>query len=218
MTRNILPYLLVLSVFIAFSCQKEDYYSIKGRVLNGGSGKPIEHVCLILYGNNSSQVPFLSDIKDDNYGGNIDTTYSDENGYFELFVKAESGFTPYIKAAKDGYFEFRQEGNTMLGYANCWFLPTFVKKQNASDNDCVRLYVTTKYFSPKNSTVSFKKIPIVEHMGKSPFTIDPSEKLYCYGDSYLYYKLECSNNDSSWFLIDSVFLSSFETYTDTIYY
>ncbi|MCQ2960350.1 MAG: hypothetical protein MJ198_09230 [Bacteroidales bacterium] len=218
MIRNILPFLFALSVLSTLSCQKEDVYSIKGRVLNGGSGEPIEQVCLILYGNNSSQIPFLSEIKDENYGGNIDTTYSDENGYFELSIKAESGFAPYIKATKEGYFDFKQEGNTMWGYANCWFLPTFVRNRNASDNDSVRLYVTTKYFTPKNSTISFKKNPIVEHIGKSPFSIDPLEELYCYGDSYIYYKLECSNNDSCWVMIDSVFLSSFETYTDTIYY
>jgi hypothetical protein len=223
-----------LTILLFQSCEKNKDngdFIVEGRVINIGSGEPIENVLVILYGGNPLSNPLMPGFNDNPPSGNNDTAYSDSNGKFYLKVKDESA--AYLGWRKDGYkngnivwysndfkTKLSERGNKffepghkeiIINYeAECTFNPIFKKMGINSENDTLILSVASYHYP--NAFVKHKT-----YTGLSPFNLD-NDYGYCSGDEYYYYKLEYKDSGIWKTIIDSVYVESFETYSDTIYY
>ena len=223
-------YIIFFTTFIlitSFSCNKnkdEGDFIIKGKIINAGSKEPIDSVLVILYGGNPMSNPFMPGFNDNPPNGNNDTTYTDKNGEFKLEIHNEKA--AFIGWVKDGYvntkiYENGQETTnkfftpcntyvTLEYEAKCSFFPVFMKKINNINNDTLIVYISRYDFQKRF-------IPYRTYYGKSPFTLD-SDFGYCTGNTYFHYKIEYTDNGIWKTKIDSLYVKSFETYNDTIYY
>jgi hypothetical protein len=221
-------------------------FIFEGKVVNAGSKKPIDSVRVVLHGGFPYRNFLAPDLHDNPPTGNNDTTYTNENGRFKVAVYNES--TVFLSWYKKGYHDgtiIREESDSK-GYANadnsffqpcdreitieyeadCSFYPTFIKINKNSANDTLKLYVDNTYYAlalydddpRKASEPYFAKDPNQVFIGKSPHEFDKYSSSYYAGDTYVYYKLEFTNNGTWDTIIDSIFVKSFTTYEDTIYY
>lgn len=205
-------------LFFSLTACKDDFYTMKGKVVDAGNGLPIENVRLVLHGGISRRTPFLKDVVDDNYSGNNDTAYTNEKGEFELQVREDSRLAS-LQIDKKEYFEFQEiSENTILGYAECGFNPVLIKKGENKSTDTLLVYFQTKYWRTDEKVVPFNSNYSFKFVGESPFKPDTRFSVNCYGNSYVYYKFVSIDKTGRKELIDSVFIKSFETVTDTLYY
>jgi hypothetical protein len=225
---------ICLSVLVFQSCEKNKDngdFIVEGRVINVGSSEPIDSVLVILYGGNPLSNPLMPGFNDNPPSGNNDTAFSDSNGEFYLKVKDESA--AFLGWRKDGYkngnivwydndfkTKLSESGNKffepghkeiIINYeAECTFNPIFKKTGINSENDTLIVSITdyehpTSFSNPQS------------YVGVSPFELD-RDRGYCVGDEYFYFKLYYTDMGIWKTKIDSVYVESFETYTDTIYY
>jgi hypothetical protein len=225
---------ICLSGLIFQSCEKnkdKGDFIVEGRVINIGSDEPIENVLVILYGGNPLSNPLMPGFNDNPPNGNNDTAYSDSNGEFYLQVKDESA--AFLGWRKDGYKNgnivwYSNDFNTKLSEsgnkffepgtksiiieyeAECKFSPIFKKKGANHDTDTLIISITN-YNNP-NSFIKYRTYTVM-----SPFKLD-SDFGYCVGNEFFYFKLEYTDLGIWETKIDSVYVESFETYSDTIYY
>ncbi|HRS19843.1 MAG TPA: hypothetical protein P5243_10085 [Bacteroidales bacterium] len=231
--RSIILCISVLFLICATSCRnKKGDFEITGTIINAGSKKPIDSVMVILFGGNPSStgIGAVDDLNDNPPNGNNDTTYTDKDGYFSVKIKKESysfigiykeGYrspTYYTgnKVRGDNHFTVPGEYKVRIEYvAECSFYPIFMKIGNNSDIDTLRVFLDTEYKNfPRNFPLAYAE----KYVGISPFTYLNSRAYGFVGDTYVYYKLEYTDNGTWKTKIDSVYIKSFETYTDTIYY
>ena len=225
---------ICLFTLIIQSCEKnkdKGDFNIEGKVINIGSNEPIDSVLVILYGGNPLNNPLMPDFNDNPPNGNNDTAYSDINGKFYLEIRNESA--AFLGWRKEGYKDgeivwytdnfdtkLNASGNKffttgsktiLIEYkAECTFNSIFKKIGVNSDNDTLIVSITD-YKHP----TSFSDPRI--YYGKSPFIFN-RDRGYCIGDEYFYFKLEYTDIGIWKTKIDSVYVKSFETYSDTIYY
>ena|SRR5690554_3230019 len=235
MKKTILLLPITLCVVISISCKKkEGDYIVEGKIINAGSKEPIDSVSVVLRGGDPyNPGPFMSGSKRNLPNNNYTSTYTDENGYFKLIIEdePETFITWYKKGYKYGIpYEkekeiysnndavlFSRYGKyyiTVHYVAECSFYPIFKKIENNSDNDTLRVFVRTRELGDLANIKGYSE----EYIGESPFTYLNSRAYGFVGDTYVYYKLEYTDNSTWKTKIDSVYVESFETYTDTIYY
>jgi hypothetical protein len=228
--------LIILMIIVTIlSCKKkEGDYIVEGKIINAGNKEPIDSVSITLRGGypyNSG--PFLQGMNDDPANDNYASTYTDENGYFKLIIEDER--QAYIIWYKEGYNHgiVKKDGKELYNNndvvsispygkhfvtieyeAECSFFPIFKKIENNSDNDTLRVFVRTRELGDLANIKGYSE----EYIGESPFTYLNSRAYGFVGDTYVYYKLEYTDNSTWKTKIDSVYVESFETYTDTIYY
>jgi len=225
---------ICISILIFQSCEKNKDrgdFIVEGKVINIGSDEPIDSVLVILYGGNPLSNPLMPGFNDNPPSRNNDTAYSDSNGEFYLKVKDESA--AFLGWRKDGYkngnivwyldnFETKsnEEGNKffnpgtkniMIEYeAKCTFNPVFKKNGANSENDTLIVSITD--YKHPNSFSNQRT-----YVGQSPFIFD-RDRGYCVGSEFFYYKLVFTDLGIWKIKIDSIYVESFETYSDTIYY
>lgn len=204
---------------------------MEGKVINIGSGEPIDSVLVILYGGNPLSNPLMPGFNDNPPSGNNDTAYTNDVGEFSLIVKNESA--AFLGWLKEGYengeifwylddFKTKSSGSgnkffspgtkkIIIEYeAECSFLPVFQKSGINTSKDS--LIVSIASFRCPDGFVSYRS-----YFGKSPFKLD-SDLGYCTGDAFFHFKLDFTDNGIWKSIIDSIFVDSFKTYSDTIYY
>ena len=194
-------------------------FIVKGKVINITSKEPIDSVMVVLYGGNPLSNPMMQGFNSNPPKGNNDTTYTDKNGEFRVEVKRESA--AFIGWVKKGYRNGNINGGnkfwgpgiydiTIEYVAECTFHPFFKKRALNNQDDTLRVYITS-YSYPKSYVL--QEI----YYGKSPFKLN-HDLGYCAGDGYFHYKLEYKENNSWSEKIDSVYVKSFQAFSDTIYY
>src|SRR5690554_372471 len=231
-----LKVILLMIIVTILSCKKkEGDYIVEGKIINAGSKEPIDSVSITLRGGypyNSG--PFLQGMNDDPANDNYASTYTDKNGYFKLIIEDER--QAYITWYKEGYNHgivtkngkelynnndvvsispYGKHFVTIEYEAECSFFPIFKKLGNNSIDDTLKVYVNSDY---REYPREFDEYPDASFSGISPFEYKHNLFYFSAGDTYFYYKLEYTDNSTWKTKIDSVYVESFETYTDTIYY
>jgi hypothetical protein len=233
--KSVLIIIICIFALSIQSCKKNKDKGdliVEGKVINIGTREPIESVLVILYGGNPFSNPLMPGVNTYPPNGNNDTAYSNRNGEFYLKLKDESA--AYLGWIKDGYkngkiiwytdddFKNISEGSgnkffksgtkyIIIQYeAECTFNPVFKKTGINSKNDTLIVSITTY-----NHPTSFSD-PVV-YVGKSPFIFE-RDRGYCTGNKYFHFKLYYTDSGIWKTKIDSVYVKSFETYSDTIYY
>jgi hypothetical protein len=226
--------LLAISLTSMQACQKNkdgQDFIFEGKVVNAGSKKPIDSVRVVLHGGFPYRNFLAPDLHDNPPTGNNDTTYTNENGRFKVAVYNES--TVFLSWYKKGYHDgtiIREESDSK-GYANadnsffqpcdreitieyeadCSFEPILKKKENSFANDTLVAHFDGDYWEKPRLIIT----PFEIYYGKGPFEFKYDNFP---GDIFVHYKLEFTNNGTWDTIIDSVFVKSFTTYEDTIYY
>src|SRR5690554_6441571 len=103
MKKQVLLLFITLCVVISISCKKkEGDYIVEGKIINAGSKEPIDSVSVVLRGGDPyNPGPFMSGSKRNLPNNNYTSTYTDENGYFNLIIEDER--QAYITWYKEGY-------------------------------------------------------------------------------------------------------------------
>jgi hypothetical protein len=223
-----MKYIAILVLLLVASCKKEDKptktTSIEGKVINSGSKEPVEGVLVTLQDGISSGGGIF---ETSNVGsGKQLTTYTIKDGSFKISIK---GDYPFLSLTKTGYhFNVLVEGalqnvkqytaggtykNEILGLlAIAYFNPTFISK-NCIETDSI-------FFDAGNSIpLAFKKTGFLLFSNRPDKLNQGGKGLYANGDFYYYYWMKYQIK-GVWQpdRIDSVYIKSFTTYTDTIYY
>lgn len=208
---------IIMSLILLFACKKDDktITTVQGTVINIGSKEPVDSVMVVaLDGANNEKAQVIK--------------YTDTNGKFIVNIE---GNNPCIYLVKDGYrFVVFSEGygssdnfksfmpggnykNEVLElWADSYFKPILKSKNQPYDDDNLWI-VSLPYFIPS-------KYDIYEEMyhfiGLGPFLYDDYHGAI--GDMYKKFKIKLTRKGKTVEHMDSVYVKSLTTYTDTIYY
>jgi hypothetical protein len=218
--------IFIIMLLITTNCKKEQttpHTKISGHVYSTGSGKPIEGVKIYMYdgiGHSGGMV----DLGGGNTGGSSrrDSTVTDANGYFHIELDGEE---PVLYLFKQGYsFEYIVDGAVigiiplytgesknlefeMDAWAN--FNPWF-KGSKSLPYDTILFDVLSKSGIKEGWLSTF--------YGNGPHKFSSFDGYPTKGDKYKAYWLKYQINGIWHERVDSVYIPSFTTYTDTIYY
>ncbi len=227
MKKIIYPLFFLLSLC---GCKKENNLpitTIEGKVINAGSKQPVDSVKVIAVDGVTTYNNFFGTTTSTS-SGRYEITYTNAKGEFNISIRGNS---PCIFLAKSGYqfvvvtygssdnYKSYNAGKTynneILGlWAQAHFNGSFICS-NCTSTDTSVIGVDEGNHIP----LSWIKIGFV-YKGKGPHFGDINSKgLSEFGDSYTPYWIVYQIK-GVWqpALIDSVFIKSFTTYTDTIYY
>ena len=192
---------------------------IEGKVINAGSKQPVDSVLVTLQdGVNGGDSFFGSS----NTAGSKtqQNTYTNKDGAFKISIKSNS---PYLSLTKIGYefivmdggagqsIKYYQSGkvysNEILGiWASAYFNPILKGKNcTAKDSICFGDGIFSNFFSLRG----YGNGPLKPYGGKG---------LSAFGDAFFRYWIKSQIRGTWHERIDSVYIKSFTTYTDTIYY
>ncbi|MGB0391098.1 MAG: hypothetical protein ACPGVC_05780 [Salibacteraceae bacterium] len=209
---KILGIILVFGLLFFNGCKKEEYHTtVKGKVIHSSTKLPIEGVTVVI----ENEVSFNP--------SHLDSTVTNENGYFHLELPNENGAWVYLK--KMGYTFHYSSLDNVTGYLTSY-------PNGVTENVVLEMYSEATFkpilqgVSPSiNDSLFFERLTYdKDHNGRmrsftglGPF-IPYDNGGYIRGDTYTYYWLRYKLQGSWTERIDSVFVKSFETFTDTIYY
>jgi hypothetical protein len=222
---------LLCGILLGASCdENKEYHTIvRGKVINVGSKAPIDSVLVVIrdgipsgggwfdLGNTSSDKKSY--------------TYTDKNGFFEIELIGEH--SAYLGLSKKGYLYEFNEGGSVIGYkyfsnrvfeneilemkADAWFKPILKSKEISHNTDTLFFEILSNHRS-EYDIIHGNPYGITgfhcEFYGIGPFT-------YSYrsiGDTYLPFRIALKRQSIKTIRIDSVYIKSFDTYADTIYY
>lgn len=236
-TNRLLCVLTLPLLFGLSACQDDEFTThVSGKVVNRYTQEPIEGAYIYLKDGVGSSGVII-------YDGNTSSDkrsemYTDANGEFSLTLTGEYGV--YLGVGKENYREFVADGAGIKGYgrnggsfenqiieleAEAGFNPLFVSKVPVEATDS--LVIMFNYFKTDESADQIKYYADVSwntlYVGQQSSRFLPSSALDDWvapttGDTYTPYQIAYTRNGQWETKIDSVYIKSFETYTDTIYY
>ncbi|HOT15579.1 MAG TPA: hypothetical protein PK252_12535 [Bacteroidales bacterium] len=205
-------------LLILYSCEPEKNSPntiAEGYIYHSGTKKPLKGVTVYIY----------DGLPGSSKGSNrIDSTHTDAFGFFHVELSAEE---PVLDLYKENYdFEYTVEGavigivplnvgnNLNLKFeldAYAYFKPYCLQGRNCNENDTV-WYGFGRYIN----------VPYAgNYLGNGPHTLNtwPGDKgRLVKGDKYAYYWLKYQIKGEWHERIDSVYVPSFTTWADTIFY
>jgi hypothetical protein len=220
-------YFIIFFLFLG-CCNKDDapVTTIEGKVINAGTKQPIDSVKVIAVDGKSTYDSFFG-TSNRTGSGRYEITYTNTKGYFVISIKGNS---PCVFLIKDGYeFIVFSEGHGSSDNYKCYFAG---KEYN---NETLELWARAN-FNPilkgKNcistDSICFGDGIIIpgnyllknEFRGYGNGPIHPygGNGLSAFGDFYYHYWMKYQIQGIWHKRIDSVYIKSFTTYTDTIYY
>lgn len=217
--------LFILFLSVLFACKKEDetpVTSIEGTVINIGSKMPVDSVEVIAVDGVSTYDTFFGTSNNSGSGRYV-ITYTDTNGKFNVNIK---GNYPCIFLVKDGYrfvvFTYGSSENyksysagkdykneILELWADAFFNPV-LQGLSCISSDSILFDVIYQ-----NTKVGFNRL----YYGNGPNKYYEDSKGYkTIGDKYTGFWIKYQTKGVWHERLDSVFIKSFTTYTDTIYY
>ena len=225
--------IILLSLFIGLtSCEpfwekdKLRYTYISGVLLDDGNNEPVPNAIVVIQDGVANSGEFTIDAETKGIAPN-DTTYTDENGWFEIDL--ESTRWAYLYFKKESYrFSYSIEG-AALGIApidegehrdmefkmtsksklNCFFNPIFQTKKEHQLN-YQYLFFSSKTGAYSKTGLGFK------YLGTGPFYTDMD---ILWANRNIILDMDYTNEQGEWVnQKDTIFVSAHEAYTDTIWY
>jgi len=215
---------LILYIIVACS-KKNETTTIEGKVLNIGSKQPIDSVQVFLRSGSPYSSSFLGGSTAGN--GQYVSTYTDKYGYFKISMVGEElnlylskqGYRFVVFSVDGGSSDNFKSYNSGQHYVNeilelwadAYFKGEF-KGQNSVMTDSI-------YFDEGKFVESLNVLRSRNHwnFGNGPFS-PYNEGWIGIGDEYFAYWMRYQIHGVWHQKVDSVFIKSFTTYTDTIYY
>ncbi len=224
MKKSFLLILLSGMLFIS-ACEKKDRTTIvSGKVINAGSKQPIDSVKVSLLDGVSTAGEI---IPGNTTSGKKNIAYTDKEGKFRVEITGD--YEPFLSLSKQDYEA--PQGGLVIGVewgndnaykvyemkANAWFNPVVAPRSEFSSGIiCPAVY--NQYYGceceyllkslPETPMKVFDRKDLLGNFGWSQYG----------GDTYQLYKIEVNRNGVKQIIIDSVYIKSLETYTDTIYF
>lgn len=225
--KKIIKLLFIASFAIITGCEREKLTTVEGKVVNAGSKEPIDSVLVVLQDGLSGGGMLGGGHTTGD--GSVKSVYTDANGHFKISMVSES---PFFYAKKDHYnFLNPRDGSheiTGLGRGETYnftvemeaeadFAPILKPKDGGTNNDIIKFLDGYTYplwadFEQYGSSTSQK------FYGKGPFKLFENASSNAIGDKYRTFKIGLWRNNDSIIKVDSVYIKSFTTFTDTIYY
>jgi hypothetical protein len=215
-------YIVSLLILVLLSCKKEYTTTVIGTVINSGSRQPIDSVLVVLQDGIAGD-GFLGDGKTTG-NGSTTSTYTDASGRFKITLEGESPFF-YAKKSRYNFVNPRDGSHEITGLgkggnydftvemdAEAHFNPN-IKGINSVFSDSVFI----------DSGVTIPSMYILSNMvvlfGNGPHKFcNKCEGLFAKGDHFYSYWMKYQIKGIWKQKIDSVYIKSFTTFTDTIYY
>lgn len=230
---SIMALSLLLSLSACWPEPEEKTTIVEGIVVNSGTKKPVEGALVsLLDGASFSSGPFGIDA--DLSSGKVNRVETDKNGAFR--VEITGVYEAFLVVSKKRYsFEHIIEGSTQGNRpfteglhenivlemdAEAFFAPVLKSKVRVREGDWVSIEPS---FYNDNGVYS-RTGHIRECYGKDICDLYYLVLFSEYrphiskGDKYLLYQLKYRRDSVAYEKIDSVYIKSFETYRDTIYY
>lgn len=220
-------YLLFL-YFIFFSCKKENdepklpHTIAEGTIIHSGTKHPLDSVRVSIWNGMPCSDPLGCDKSNEKHY--YDTTYTNKDGYFHIEIdgheptmflyKKDYSFEYSIQGAVIGIIPLLECENRNLKFemdAPAWYRPCCFMSNNLQITDTT-YYGEGSVINPSSWTF---------YLGNGPHELTYRaipEGWKVKGDKYAYYWLKYQINGEWHEKIDSVYIKSFTTYTDTIYY
>jgi hypothetical protein len=221
--KNILTVLSIsLLCLVGFSCGKKKYHTvISGKVINYGSKAPIDSVLVVLQDGVSSS----GSIIDGNTSSDSkDMVYTNNNGEFRVELKGEHH--PYLWWSKKKHERYDPEyGREIKPYS-----------EGIYENEILELQADA-FFDGKfkidqglpEDTLNVKILVIGFGLGyyiENGFKRNCDGTRYCGftipltlpGHTYYVYDVNYKKNGLWYHKLDSIYIKSFETFKDTIYF
>jgi hypothetical protein len=218
---KILFLLFISSLLFFYSCKDDDntITIAEGYIYHSGTKKPLEGVSIYIY----DGLPYSN-----KGSSNRDSTLTNSSGFFHLEIEAEE---PVLFPYKAGYsFEY-VIGGAVIGIvplnvgenknlrfeleAPAYFDPIFVNKYlNILDTLKFLDYAISSY----NLKYGIGASGYIEHVGFEPFSPYKNYPRLSKGDKYHLYIIEVTRIGNKLTKIDSVYIPSFTTWADTIWY
>jgi hypothetical protein len=219
-------FIIIYFVILVISCKKENeelVTTIEGTVINTGSKEPIDSVMVVAVDGVSNYDPFFG--SSDNPGtGKYVIKYTDKYGKFKLSIKGnypcifleKTGyeFVVFTQGSSDNYKSYTAgqiyKDEVLELWAEAFFKPIFIKL------DCTPF--DSIYIDEGNSIpVGFQKTTFL-FKGCDPIDRWPAKAALGIGDKYFHYWIKFQTHSIWNEKIDSVFIKSFTTFNDTIYF
>jgi hypothetical protein len=211
----------ILLLFTIIGCKKDNTTTVEGTIVNSGTKEPLDSVMVVL----QDGIAAGGALGGGNTVGNGSrvTTYTKANGYFKISIQSES---PFLGIKKDRYStdigmeSFKSGGNYSVRLemdAEAYFQPILKSKDGGTTDDIVKFLDGYTYpiwadFEQYGSSTSEK------FYGKGPFSLYHTSSPNAKGDIYRTFKIGLWRNNDVIIKIDSVYIKSFTTFKDTIYY
>ncbi len=198
------------------SCGKiKQTTTMSGRVIDFGTGEPIENVRIYVRDGFTGSGPILDN---DDIGDNEALTYTDKNGEFDVSIKAENNPVLYPSKSSEywnyndgelvqsGEIYTRGEDNENIeiilkGKAYLNFRAESLGEQADSIKWLAYLEYPSLFFRQQSHGKSFNR-----------------EMTFAYGNSYYTYDFSYKRNGAWTSILDSIYIPLGETRGDTIYY
>ena len=233
--------ILIVAILLTLSSCMDDEFTttVSGKVVNFGSREPIEGAYVYLKdGVGSSGVVI--------YDGNTSSSkrsevLTDANGEFTVSLTGE--YEAFLSVGKEGYQEFivanegaavgiksygfggSYENQVLELKAEAGFNPLFVNTVPGQLTDSLIIFTDyTKPDVPANQlkdwlNTGWNTLCVGEQNCRVVSTASLDEHvILTTGDTYRVYQIAYTRNGQWETKIDSVYIKSFETFTDTIYY
>lgn len=213
------PFLVLLALlFFGTSCDEKMHTTIvSGKVINAGSKQPIDSVLVTLLDGVSTAGEF---IPGNTTSGLKNVAYTDKEGNFRVEITGE--YNAYLALSKARYeapngglitsvSEGLHENMVYEMKAYSYFNPLIVPINPVSYSKFCPAYFSA-YLSDYNCESGWEAS--LGNSPEHPYSIG----FLTFGDMFQIYKIEFSRNNVDYTIIDSVFIKSFETFSDTIYY
>jgi len=204
--------LLIVWIILLGSCKKDIYNTVvNGKVIHSGTKLPIEGVTVVI----ENEVSFTP--------SHLDSTITDIDGNFHIELPNENGAWLYLK--KKGYTFHYSSLDNVVGYLTSY-------PNGTTDNVVLEMF-SEAIFQPilvgdaptSSDSLFFERLTYDKHHNgrmreytvEGPFIPYDNGGLIR-GDVYTYYWLKYKSLGNWTEGVDSVYVKSFETFTDTIYY
>jgi hypothetical protein len=219
--RNLLIIFALIN-FILVSCEDKEERSLtvaEGYVIHSGTKKPLEGVRVSIWDGLPSTDPLSTDSKS---SGNYHVTFTDSTGFFHIELNAKE---PVMFLSKQDYtFEYHIDGavigiiplmvgenKNLLFEMDAWaYFNPWLKGSNSLINDTVLFDLI--------SSNGIKEGWLCTYKGNGPFKFSSFDGYLAKGDKFKIYWLKYQIHGMWYERLDSVYIPSFTTFSDTIYY
>ncbi len=202
---------------IAASCEKKERTTVvSGTVINAFSNQPIDSVKVSLLDGVSTAGEI---IPGNTSSGLSNVAYTNKEGKFKVQITGE--YEPFLafskqdyKAPNGGLIQNVDWGSNTNDYvckmiAKAWFNPVLAPKES---------FLSGSICPAKIPDIYCFDLPHSPSQAPERFEWDGHYGWGANGDTYRWYILKFNRNGDYIEVIDSVYIKSLETYTDTIYF
>ncbi|WP_235295965.1 carboxypeptidase-like regulatory domain-containing protein [Portibacter marinus] len=188
---------------------------MSGRVIDFGTGEPIENVRIYVQDGFTGSGPIINH---DDIGENEALTHTDENGEFFVEIKAENNPVLFPSKSRE-YWNYNEGGLVQSG-------EIFTKGQNHDNIEIIlrgKAYLNFRAESINGQADSIKFLGYLDYPSLSTRSISEGKSFnrqekFAYGNSYYTYDFSYKREGVWTSILDSIYIPLGETRGDTIYY